>query len=925
MFRMKNKLLYFILLLCLPVFAQTSEEAHRLFNVRQFTQAAKMYEVLLREDPENALYNYLFAYSMYSMGNLDLALKHFKKSGRRFPMVNFYMGEIFSRQERFNDAIAAYRRHLATVGVGDRTVSITQQRIAQIEKRMVSQNEVAAREADKRATVDLPVAVQTPREAVRIDDRRAQIAERRNISRNETNAIVDRVNVDLLTAAQIQVLAQRADSLFGNRQFAEAAKIYETLLRQDPENQLHNYFFALCMYEVGNMNLALRHFQKSGPRFPLANFYIGEIHFANNEFGRAAAAYRSFLQTLRVGDERIPDIEQKIAQAERMSSQPRRTAERPTPARTVETFERPNITIPASAKTPAEANRLFTSRQYAEAAVIYEFLLQGNPNSALFNYRFARCMYEMGNLDIAYRYFRRSGNRYPLTNFYLGSIFYQNNEFDKSITAYRTYLATLRAGHPRIPDVRRRIADAERGRSLANRTVETPAVTPSISESRRLTEAERLFNHGRFAEAGRIYEELLRENPRNESFNFHFAVCMYETGNMESALKHFERSGTGFPLTNFYLGNIFFLNYEFDKAVTAYRRFLQTLRTGDKRIPNLRRRIAQAEQAARMLLRVEDIAIIDSLVVDRVDFLSRINSERFNHEVGSLTQERIRVNEHRTEDKITFTRLASDRMLSSNLHNGKMNIFTSHRLLNDWSAPMLLPAIINSPNANENYPFLMSDGVTVFFASDGENSIGGYDIFITRHIPASNSYLPPENMGMPFNSPYNDFMLVIDEVNNIGWFASDRYQPDDKIIIYFFIPNKNRILVQSQNAEEIRSRAQLRTFRQAKLPKDDTRLGIIQAMQSDRNQPDFSPVIIDNTIQIIQERQIQEQSRTTRLNRREVERLVQQVEEMRIELNELWQKYVNIENAAERANVVSRIRALEREIQKNQQLLQQQR
>ena len=35
---------------------------------------------------------------------------------------------------------------------------------------------------------------------------------------------------------------------------------------------------------------------------------------------------------------------------------------------------------------------------------------------------------------------------------------------------------------------------------------------------------------------------------------------------------------------------------------------------------------------------------------------------------------------------------------------------------------------------------------------------------------------------MPFNSPYNDYMYVIDEYNNLGWFASDRFQPEGKVL-----------------------------------------------------------------------------------------------------------------------------------------------
>jgi len=95
-------------------------------------------------------------------------------------------------------------------------------------------------------------------------------------------------------------------------------------------------------------------------------------------------------------------------------------------------------------------------------------------------------------------------------------------------------------------------------------------------------------------------------------------------------------------------------------------------------------------------------------------------------------------------------------------------------------------------------------------------------------------------------------------------------------------------------------------------------------MQPDNNQMDFTPILINNATQTTQEQQFNEQDRT-RLNRREVERLVQQTEKMRAELRELWQSYVSLETAAERANVVSQIRALEREIQRNQQLIQQQR
>ena len=103
---------------------------------------------------------------------------------------------------------------------------------------------------------------------------------------------------------------------------------------------------------------------------------------------------------------------------------------------------------------------------------------------------------------------------------------------------------------------------------------------------------------------------------------------------------------------------------------------------------------------------------------------------------------------------------------------------------------VLLQTIANSINAN--YPYVLTDGATIYYAADGENSIGGYDIFVTRYNTNTNTYLTPENVGMPFNSPYNDYMFAIDEFNNLGWFASDRYQPEGKVCIYVFIPNSSK-------------------------------------------------------------------------------------------------------------------------------------
>lgn len=119
-----------------------------------------------------------------------------------------------------------------------------------------------------------------------------------------------------------------------------------------------------------------------------------------------------------------------------------------------------------------------------------------------------------------------------------------------------------------------------------------------------------------------------------------------------------------------------------------------------------------------------------------------------------------------------------------------MQLYSRIKLINNWSDPEPLNTL--NEQGNVNYPYLMADGVTLYYASDGEGSLGGYDIFVTRYDSESSSYLRPDNIGMPFNSPANDYMYVIDELNNLGWFASDRYQPEDKVCIYVLFQMKRR-------------------------------------------------------------------------------------------------------------------------------------
>ncbi len=367
-------------------------------------------------------------------------------------------------------------------------------------------------------------------------------------------------------------------------------------------------------------------------------------------------------------------------------------------------------------------------------------------------------------------------------------------------------------------------------------------ITSASLFSQRASEGEILFNNKQYAKARSVYEVLLKKKPNDALYNYRFARCCYELKEIEQAISHFEMSGTKFPICDLYLGELYFKTYRFDESASAYQTFIKTLDSTDIKIPDLKLKLKRSENAARLFNKVEDIAIVDSVVVNKSEFLKFY---KFSSELGSLTQETLNMPHKRKADKIKYMTQRQDRMYFSDSIRGNMNIFTSYKLLDGWSKPVSISDVINT-TANENYPFLLLDGVTVYFASDGENSIGGYDLFVTRFNPSTNTYLTPENIGFPFNSPANDYMMVIDEQNKLGWFATDRNQPTGKVAIYTFIPNDTKTIFRSENKEMLKSVAQLKTYRKISTVKTDSLVEKQNQLPESEKQIEF--VVNDSTV-----------------------------------------------------------------------------
>lgn len=88
----------------------------------------------------------------------------------------------------------------------------------------------------------------------------------------------------------------------------------------------------------------------------------------------------------------------------------------------------------------------------------------------------------------------------------------------------------------------------------------------------------------------------------------------------------------------------------------------------------------------------------------------------------------------------------------------------------------------------ESFPFI-TDENEMYFASDGQPGLGGFDIFVTKINP-DGTFTDVQNVGESVNSAKDDFAYLIDTKTRKGFFSSNRSGGQGSDDIYQFLETK---------------------------------------------------------------------------------------------------------------------------------------
>lgn len=421
--------------------------------------------------------------------------------------------------------------------------------------------------------------------------------------------------------------------------------------------------------------------------------------------------------------------------------------------------------------------------------------------------------------------------------------------------------------------------------------------------------ADSYFQQGDYASALRHYRLLHRDYPGTVLYTYRLGRCEQELGLYEEAVQHLLEAGDRYSMRPYWLAMAAYPCYRFELAKEMFSSFLDNNSPDESHYAAAEEGLRKAEQGARFFHRVENIAFLDTVSFP-LDSLSA-HLPKLSADMGSVSYAGGRfvcTNERGDRRYFSFTDEVSGRRL----------IGRQERLLDEWTAVDTLPASVNQ-FAEQDFPLLMPDGMTLYFAARSDQGLGGWDLYVTRYNAATDSYLVPELLGMPFNSFADDALYLFDETQQKGYLLSNRASADGFYTLYSFVPQEPRYLRDSTE-DYLRDYVQLRI-----LPKADA--GVLPVRkESDLSspvlaelakvEPDWTLVINDSTVYTSLEDFVMPEARE---KLQEYLDLLDQIEEEATDLAAQRLAYKNAESAAERDALKPMILSVENDVRRLRQ------
>ena len=372
--------------------------------------------------------------------------------------------------------------------------------------------------------------------------------------------------------------------------------------------------------------------------------------------------------------------------------------------------------------------------QFKQALNLYLKAHTLNPNNAELNMKIGNC-YLYGNEKYKAKSFLDKANSLdsdvsPMLHFYLGQSAQLSYEFDEAIKHYKKF--------------------------------EETAKNKFVEEYKKITSKyKKECKYGKvfYAKAERAWVDNIKEvnSPQDD-----YSPCLSADGEL---LMFTSRRGNGHPVNELgeYDGDIYM-------SLLANRKWGKAKNVGPPlSTPKDETASALAYDGQRLLLFKEENGNTDiyESELDGITWsapkrkLSKIPNTEFNETYATYEPQDI---------KIYY--------IYDGMERGDQEIFITGLMVytvadyNKWGKGQSVGQPVTT-RYNEGSVFVHPDGKTMYFSSQGHNSMGGYDIFMSKKNELE-QWTKPINLGYPINTPYDDLFYAATANGKYAYIASNR-------------------------------------------------------------------------------------------------------------------------------------------------------
>ncbi|MEX0982984.1 MAG: SPOR domain-containing protein [Bacteroidales bacterium] len=326
------------------------------------------------------------------------------------------------------------------------------------------------------------------------------------------------------------------------------------------------------------------------------------------------------------------------------------------------------------------------------------------------------------------------------------------------------------------------------------------------------------FNNEAYAAAESDFLKLIAQFPMDPMYRYYAGICKVGLNrdlNQAVELLHFASSRGVPPDVFYYLGEAHRKLYDFERARKSFVEFDRAASRKMAREKNTKLLISSVVYAMQVT------SSYNPFDVESVTFMDLNDPDQYSQikmKGGHLTvkpDELFSLNEERDDlnclmfmpEKVGRGDLVFFSGLDRSGKNGFQIMQAKNSATGKW-VDIKSVDVLNT-DQDEILPYYDPVGRDIYFATNGREGIGGFDLFRSHFDESRGEWSEPINLGFPVNSAFDDYLLLPGSDLGKVIFFSARQSSDSAVAVYSVHLSEPKQTLTSRTPEEIRKIANL--------------------------------------------------------------------------------------------------------------------